>query len=559
MAEYQAYFSVGSKGVHAHLLDLPGCFARGGQFEEMLARIPAVIQEYFETNGETPPESPRFRVIEVIYDQGGPFNPGDTAALFEAEKKPVSPAEVEDFLRFADGNRDRLLALVRELPENILDWQATPETFSIRRILRHIGNSEEWYVSRLVDPDQLPAEWEHDAGMPIFDFLEMERRTVFSQLRELTETQRSGEPRFPPQFTENPGEHWNARKALRRLLEHEREHTAQARDVLADWRRHFLARLSAERSWFLWQLRGLTESDLGETPVFEDWSAKDLLAHIGEWDLQHTKRLLAIAAENWGNLIDTGGESYYERENERLHRAHSGLPVETVVRNTMAARREFITAFKSVPDQRLFREYEPPGGERLVLSSYVHWRHRHDAMHGEALGQFRRDAEVGDRVGSKAVLGAILVSSLGEMLSLGEIVPPGARVTGDWTLEDVFGHLADWEQLGLDALRAWMAGTPAEEVGPMSQASIDAWNAEHLVARRGKAQAAADFARTRHGLVAALHELSEKDLAGEIAPPWGGRQRLYDFFLEWPSHDREHAAAVREALSLQYPSRLQAG
>ncbi len=33
----------------------------------------------------------------------------------------------------------------------------------------HIGNAEEWYVSRLVPAETLPAEWAHDDTMPIFD------------------------------------------------------------------------------------------------------------------------------------------------------------------------------------------------------------------------------------------------------------------------------------------------------------------------------------------------------------------------------------------------------
>jgi predicted RNase H-like HicB family nuclease len=558
MPEYQAFFSIGTKGVHAHLLDLPGCFARGANFEETLAQVPAAIRAYFETNGDPPPAVTGFRVIEVLHEGGGPFDPGDAAALFEAEKRPISPAEVDELLGLAEGNRARLLALAGELPENILDWQASPESFSIRRILRHVGNAEEWYVSRLVDSQGLPPEWENDAEMPLFDFLAMERRTVFERLRNLSEEHRSGVPNFPAHFSANAEEAWTARKALRRLLEHEREHTAQVQEVLADWRRHFLARLSAERSWFLWQLRGLTHQELSEHAVFEDWTAKDLLAHLGEWDWNHTGRIGTIASADWINVIDTGGAGYYEQENERLHREHRDLHLETVVQNTGTARQRFIASFQSLPDERLFREYELPHGDRLALSSYVQWRHRHDAMHAEEIRRLRQEAAIGREVGPKAILGAILNSALVEMLALKDIVTSTGKVTGDWTMRDVLGHLADWERQGVEALYAMLQGKPPPERAELSEADIEAWNAEHSAARSGQSleQAAADYEDGRRSMLAALDGFSQDDLAGDIAPPWGGIQRLYDFFLEWPDHDREHAALIRQALSMPYPDRF---
>ncbi len=60
-------------------------------------------------------------------------------------------------------SRADLLALAGSVPPEILDWQPHAQSFSIRRLLRHIGNAEEWYVSRVVPPETLPPEWENDA------------------------------------------------------------------------------------------------------------------------------------------------------------------------------------------------------------------------------------------------------------------------------------------------------------------------------------------------------------------------------------------------------------
>jgi uncharacterized damage-inducible protein DinB len=100
---------------------------------------------------------------------------------------PVSRDEMEVYFRRAGYSRIDLLVLVRNLSDEILDWKADQDSMSIREILRHVGNAEEWYVSRLVDPTTLPREWEHDEDLPVFEFLEMERHTVLDRLRRLTD------------------------------------------------------------------------------------------------------------------------------------------------------------------------------------------------------------------------------------------------------------------------------------------------------------------------------------------------------------------------------------
>jgi uncharacterized damage-inducible protein DinB len=141
---------------------------------------------------------------------------------------------MEVCFRLMGYSRQDLLALVGQLSEEVLEWKPDPESFSILRILRHIGNAEEWYVSRIVAPETLPPEWENDENMPIFAFLEMERRTAIERLRQLNRRECAGEF-YPTQWTDHPEEAWTARKALRRFLEHEREHTAQIQEILDEW------------------------------------------------------------------------------------------------------------------------------------------------------------------------------------------------------------------------------------------------------------------------------------------------------------------------------------
>ena len=238
MARYPVYLEIADSGLcMIHVPDLPGCMVRAPSRDEALQRLPQAIHEYhvwLRRHGELAASEEEPVEIEVSGESTGfgPFDPGDAAALLPPDCEPLVQEEMERCFRLMDHSRADLLSLVRDLPDDVLDWQPDPHSFSIRRLLRHIGNAEEWYVSRLVSPETLPPDWERDQDLPILAFLEMERRTAVARLRRLTEEERSG-TFFPGHWTRHPDEPWTARKVLRRFLEHEREHTQQVRDTIA--------------------------------------------------------------------------------------------------------------------------------------------------------------------------------------------------------------------------------------------------------------------------------------------------------------------------------------
>lgn len=240
MTSYSVFLEIGPSGeCMAHVLDLPGCFARADSREAALAALPAVIANYREwlgRHGEPVADSDaptEVRVAEVSTGFG-PFERGDPAALFAPEREPLSRDELERLLRLAGYNRGDLLTLTRDLPAPALDWKPEPAAMSVREILRHVGNAEQWYVSRIVDPETLPAEWADDEHVPIFAFLDMERETAVERLRRLTDRELA-DLVYPTRWTNHPDEPWTARKVLRRMLEHEREHIEHIRNVLASY------------------------------------------------------------------------------------------------------------------------------------------------------------------------------------------------------------------------------------------------------------------------------------------------------------------------------------
>lgn len=241
VARYAVYLEVGKGELcMAHVLELPGCFVRAASPTQALEALPAAIGEaiaWLRQHGEAAPEINDPLLPEVAEEVSpiGPFDPGDAAALFQPERQPISLEEMQPIFRLMGHARDDLLRLVEDLPESVLNWQPDDGAFSLQRLLRHIGNAEEWYISRLLPPERLPPEWEHDDQLPILEFLSMERRTALELLSKLNEAERSG-VFYPTHWAQHPGEAWTARKVMRRFLEHEREHTAQLRETLQQWK-----------------------------------------------------------------------------------------------------------------------------------------------------------------------------------------------------------------------------------------------------------------------------------------------------------------------------------
>ncbi len=238
LTPYPVFLETDNKGHWmAHVMDLPGCTVRATTKKTALSKLPHAIRAYRSwlcEHGEAVSGLDEPIQAEIAEESGGigPFDPGDTAALFLPDRRALSLEDMESLIRRMGYSRSDLMGLVTPLTGEMLDWQVSANSFSIRRILRHVGNAEEWYISRILPAEKLPTEWQNDDQLPILEFLEMERRTAVACIRAWTEEERSG-LFYPTTWAQNPGEAWTARKVLRRFLEHEREHTAQVQGIIS--------------------------------------------------------------------------------------------------------------------------------------------------------------------------------------------------------------------------------------------------------------------------------------------------------------------------------------
>jgi predicted RNase H-like HicB family nuclease/uncharacterized damage-inducible protein DinB len=553
MAHYAAYLEIADDGrCLAHVLDLPGLVVRAQTAKEALGLLPKAIDEYhawLQQHGEPVTLSTGAIEIDVAGESVGfgPFERRSAAALFPPDKEAVAPEEMERTFRLMAHSRADLLALVRDLPDRVLDWKPDAKALSIRGLLRHVGNAEEWYVSRLVPPETLPPEWADDEDVPIFEFLEMERASAVERLRQLTEGERSN-IFYPTGWTDHPREPWTARKVLRRFLEHEREHTWQVREILDAQRHHLLARLASERAGLLEQLVGLDERALTEVPVVDDWTIKDLLAHIAAWDRWEERSMRAMVAGKEPDLralhnLDATNVAFVAEWHERN--------LGKVVGELLAARAGWEAWLLDLPLEEFFRPRQHEGEDWSFYSSPLPVQWRHDAEHAKQIAAWRHAEEPKGEVGPKIVLLAALDAARQELLAAAALVPAGERasrpICGDWTLKHLLGHVADWEWLGAEGLRHMAAGKPPE-VEHIED--LDAWNQTHAEARRDEPWGAVwkDLHEARQELLDVLEAVDESGMDQRFPFPWGVEGTPYGWLTVYLAHDREHAQDLRSGL-----------
>jgi predicted RNase H-like HicB family nuclease/uncharacterized damage-inducible protein DinB len=198
----------------AHVPDLPGCFSAHKDRDVAIKGIPAALESYvlwcqrhgMRISGLAGP----MLVSEVIrawtYEDDYEVN-----AFFASDRPPVTGGEVEEFRRLLEMTGRDLLAAVEGLAPQDLAKEFSGERWSILGILRHVANSDLWYLDRL--GLALPQADLPDEVMPR---LERVRAHTLASLPALS--LRTGVVALSAEL-------WSARKVLRRTLWHERDHT----------------------------------------------------------------------------------------------------------------------------------------------------------------------------------------------------------------------------------------------------------------------------------------------------------------------------------------------
>jgi hypothetical protein len=250
----------------------------------------------------------------------------------------------------------------------------------------------------------------------------------------------------------------------------------------ASQRRHLLARLAAERGALLEGLLGLDEPTLVARPVFDDWSVKEILAHVAAWDRWEERTMRPMVA---GETPDFSAVQDFAASNAAFVAPWRDRDLEEVLAELVAARSDWVAWLQSLSDEEFFRPRSYSGHPWTFSEVPLQVQWKHDAEHAAQVARWREAEKLKSLTGSRPVLLAALQAARDELLAAAALVPNMERtsrvVCGDWTLKDLLGHVADWEWYGVAGLRQMAAGQPPD---PEPIDTIENWNQVHAEARR---------------------------------------------------------------------------
>jgi hypothetical protein len=238
---YRCGIAIREDGVDAVVFDLPGCQTQVANRDDAVAVLPVVIAEHLawlDGHGQVTRDAFPF-AVEVVEEVDVPSLAGvaDGEFLFADDLRPVSRGEVEEaLLRLAFARRD-LLAVVRGLPDAVLDWRPpsaalrtdpwAPERRSIRDVLGHLAAADTYYAFNV---GAAPPPLLSDAARA--DLFGQRDRAV-QRYRSLSEADLAARFEKRQPWQTRGAEHWTVRKALRRAIGHERFHCREVEQRLA--------------------------------------------------------------------------------------------------------------------------------------------------------------------------------------------------------------------------------------------------------------------------------------------------------------------------------------
>jgi predicted RNase H-like HicB family nuclease len=201
------------KGPVAHVPALPGASASGEPVQQAKENIQAAIEQYLSVLRDVGEPVPK--AGEPIHLE---FEETDRTT-FVTDYDALRPNEMETMFRWMAISRQELVDLLRCMPQEMMDWKPAEDNLSVADIICHVAEADLGYTDRL-------KQWPE---APLYR-LAATRGIALERLRALAETERG-------RVTHHQGEDWTPRKVMRRMLEHEREHIAQVRQMIEQYQR----------------------------------------------------------------------------------------------------------------------------------------------------------------------------------------------------------------------------------------------------------------------------------------------------------------------------------
>lgn len=119
------------------------------------------------------------------------------------------------------------------------------------------------------------------------------------------------------------------------------------------------------------------------------------------------------------------------------------------------------------------------------------------------------------------------------------------QAEGEWTIKDVLGHIASWEEICLEPLRRYADGDPFAAEVTKDYLGLN----EGLAARKQDIPLDVildEWDAIRQELVAAANKLSAEQWEQRVLFPWGDEGAVAEMLDELYQHELEHVHAIQQ-------------
>lgn len=117
-----------------------------------------------------------------------------------------------------------------------------------------------------------------------------------------------------------------------------------------------------------------------------------------------------------------------------------------------------------------------------------------------------------------------------------------------WTLKDLLGHLAAWDEETLRVIQAFaMQSNPVYSYSISDRNDFATWNAEQFALRQEKTleEIRAEFDNARRDLIQVIEGVTDQVLMRPKMTSWGKARTGLELLQDAADHDVEHAGDVR--------------
>ena len=145
-------------------------------------------------------------------------------------------------------------------------------------------------------------------------------------------------------------------------------------------------------------------------------------------------------------------------------------------------------------------------------------------------------------------------SLLAAVADIPEEVMQTQAVVEPWTVKDLLGHIALWQQVAIQFIRDYRASGSPISLGLQDDAAVDEYNQRGAALRRDwpLERVRAELDETQRELTAAVQALTDEDLSKPLPAPWPSATTLERLIaINSYAHEPEHVEQIRQATGLK--------